>query len=715
MIKSTEAKFFRKHEDLHIDFTKGLNVLRGPNEIGKTTITEVILYCLYGSGALVDRLDEVVTWGRKESDLRGQTVLCISDIDYVFTRSKNGAECNYTGIDGKALKVTGQKEVTAFAATLLGADAKTASVLMLSSQAGLRGALDEGATAVGALMGKLADFDTIDTLLENAAATLSLGTIVPLQAKLAEADVEVLAAQQGLVDPAALVAQDAIIVKASDALAAAMALQETLMVVMDKAEDTVTEARYNNTSFQAATQAVLDRQSATRVGKEALATAQAAAAKKPADGVIAAKREELAAAKSHAVLTEAYRTYSTLGQYPLVAWDEPKETFDLGLKLTTDRRDAAAMAVRDIERDIKAARLRIISGDGKCPSCGATAANHDHVIATNAGIELNISALQEDIPPHAAIVAEAQADIDAMISIEASAKKRQTIIDKVSQYLVFDISCYPQKVTWSGPPPDLAPPNVGGIKSQLDDLEAQERAAVQAEGRVSERQSAIAMQERELVTAQGILDQLKMIAMEPLKQSYDAAYVAYANQGVLVSQLRTSLDEHTTYRAETARLIESCQARLAAAQARVVELVADIKTMEFNNELVKKLKSMKPLITDFLWNSVLAAVSNFFSQLRGEQSVVTKDATGFKVNGRGGSLSGSTLDMLALAIRVALSKTFAPSSSFLILDEPAHGCDEVRAGSLLGFLSGAGFQQTILASHDELSESVADNVITLGA
>ena len=149
---------------------------------------------------------------------------------------------------------------------------------------------------------------------------------------------------------------------------------------------------------------------------------------------------------------------------------------------------------------------------------------------------------------------------------------------------------------------------------------------------------------------------------------------------------------------------------------QVTQLQENIKSVEFNNVLMKKLKAMKPMITDFLWGQVLKAVGLFFSQMRGEQSVVTKDGEGFKVNGRSvESLSGSTLDVLALAIRCALVKTFIPHTNFLILDEPAAGCDESRTGSVLGFVSTMGFSQTIMASHDPLSESVADNVISLGA
>ena len=48
MINTLHLKKFRKHLDLEVSFTAGLNVLRGANEIGKTTIIEAVLYALYG-------------------------------------------------------------------------------------------------------------------------------------------------------------------------------------------------------------------------------------------------------------------------------------------------------------------------------------------------------------------------------------------------------------------------------------------------------------------------------------------------------------------------------------------------------------------------------------------------------------------------------------------------------------------------------------------
>ena len=69
MITKLEMKNFRQHEDLTITFKDGLNVIRGANEAGKSTLIEAILYALFGAKSLRDTLTETVTWGKKETEL----------------------------------------------------------------------------------------------------------------------------------------------------------------------------------------------------------------------------------------------------------------------------------------------------------------------------------------------------------------------------------------------------------------------------------------------------------------------------------------------------------------------------------------------------------------------------------------------------------------------------------------------------------------------
>jgi ABC-type taurine transport system ATPase subunit len=127
-------------------------------------------------------------------------------------------------------------------------------------------------------------------------------------------------------------------------------------------------------------------------------------------------------------------------------------------------------------------------------------------------------------------------------------------------------------------------------------------------------------------------------------------------------------------------------------------------------------RQCRPLIADQLWNLVLNAVSTYFSDMRGVPSKVRKTTDAFTVDGHpvtGETISGSTLDILGLAIRVALVRTFMPMSPFLILDEPAAACDDGRTNNMLGFLATAGFKQVLLVTHEDISQAVADNMITL--
>jgi len=75
--------------------------------------------------------------------------------------------------------------------------------------------------------------------------------------------------------------------------------------------------------------------------------------------------------------------------------------------------------------------------------------------------------------------------------------------------------------------------------------------------------------------------------------------------------------------------------------------------------------------------------------------------------------SGSTKDSLGLAIRLMLQKTFLPSVGFLLLDEAAAACDDVRESDMLAVLASSGVDQVILVTHSDLADTFAANVITI--
>jgi ABC-type transport system involved in cytochrome bd biosynthesis fused ATPase/permease subunit len=76
-------------------------------------------------------------------------------------------------------------------------------------------------------------------------------------------------------------------------------------------------------------------------------------------------------------------------------------------------------------------------------------------------------------------------------------------------------------------------------------------------------------------------------------------------------------------------------------------------------------------------------------------------------------LSGSAEDMLGLALRVTLTKTFLPGIDMLQLDEPAAACSDAREARLLGLLAKLGFGQTILITHSDQADAFADRIINV--
>ena len=174
-----------------------------------------------------------------------------------------------------------------------------------------------------------------------------------------------------------------------------------------------------------------------------------------------------------------------------------------------------------------------------------------------------------------------------------------------------------------------------------------------------------------------------------------------------VAAMKDQVKEHTQKLAEARQSLLDAELSLSEAKEELEEIT-------FNNNLIKKLRTVRPEIANKIWSNVLGAVSHYFSTMRGTKSVVSKLEDVFLVDGSPvTSYSGSTQDVLGLALRIALIRTFLPTCDFMLLDEPFAACDDGRQTTALGFLAGAGFKQLLVITHEDISESVADNLVTL--
>ena len=717
MLKTVSMTNFRKHERKTINFTEGLNVMKAPNEGGKSTAIEAVLYALYGAKALRTTLGETVTWGRKETELKVELVIELDGRSYLFTRHKGGAECSYDGG-----LVTGQNEVTAFAIELLGADANTANRLMLANQASLRGALEEGPKAVSTMIESLADFDLFDRLLEAAQTKL-------LQGPTASCEARVQSMKEALVAPEAIDTKeiDYQIGQSQSLIEENNRRKKPLEEAKDAAQAAYQSAQTQQRMYEMLVKNLTKAQEdlALHIAQQADAQAKAEAKHES----IAGLKQQYAEARDHSNLVNTFDVFQNLvNHYPDSFWEGTKESFEAEVAdtLTLVEEAVAKVAFYDkwitkYDGDIRTLSAKVVNSS-TCPTCGADVSKNPTIVENNAKlldqIEQTTSARADAYTQHDAwkkTVKERKEYRDDLQKVREIAGQYETFATKFEHLLDINYDVYPPMLKWKGEVP-------GKDGADLEDLQKRIAAAESAK-EAAERANARFLALTETIKEDGerIANLEQQLADTPQPPDVGELHDQARQLGNQIACLKI---ENENLEAEVVRLgkvkveVEVAHRhaveRYEQAKSALVEAEVELAKLNFNNALIKKVRAARPLIADKLWNTVLASVSTLFSQMRGEKSVIAKGKDGFTCNGETvTALSGSTLDLLGLAIRVALVKTFLPHTSFLVLDEPSAACDADRTASMLGFIATCGFKQTLLVSHEEASESAADNLITI--
>jgi DNA repair exonuclease SbcCD ATPase subunit len=698
MFKQLTLTNFRKHTDVTFSFAEGLNVIRGANESAKTTICEALAYALFGSRSLRESLDLCVTWGQPVSSLRVELDFTINNTDYKIKRAKSGAEL-FVGIK---LVVTGQTEVTKYVENLLGASADAATKLMMANQASLRGALSDGPAAAVALIESLANFDLINQITELVQEKLPNGNTVSLQSRIdtltgqlevpiengAEAALQVVNGLQ-----LGVAASAAVLAEAESAANAALPAAEEA----ERLQAAVVEAAAHRARTE---KKLLDAQ--TRL----------AGIKLPDEippEAIAKLEVEIAEA---AALAPAKSAWAKLGNMPSSnTWDGPYEDFVEALDKAEANFAAEQAGVNQAKVTLAQLQGKLIK-ETHCAFCDKDLTDVPEVIQRNSSLAPLIDAEQAKITDSKLTTRKQElADLKAF---ERDALAIVTVLSACYDFITLDTSTYPAKHTWTGP--DVTKQVNLQAASQLAALRQQATQRAKTEGSRQEAAQSVETLEGEVQVAKEALNAANAAssgsntALYAYNNLYAAALARAEAHGKLETQLASAQKDLVHAQAMLAE-------RVKARQALATQLLNDKQLLtetNFNNALIKKLRSARPQVADKLWGIVLLTVSKYFSSIRGVSSRVTRSDNGFLVDGQTiGGLSGSTLDALGLAIRIALTKTFLPNSRFLILDEASAACDDEREEAMVGCVAGADFDQVIWVTHSAAVEAFATMVIQL--
>lgn len=697
MLKKLKLNCYRQHTDLEINFTPGLNAIRGANEAGKSKIIEAISYAFFGSAALKEPLEGVVTYDVPVSKLRVDLDFEHAGIDYHIYRGKSGAELTFSNE-----VVTGQTEVTKFVERLFGASSKLANKLMIARQKELTGILEEGPTAVGGLIETLANFELLDEIIELVNTELPSGNTKSLEGRIE--GLQVSSGESQLEDTTQLTidAKDTATAEEAQAVTVSELKKQIDVALLKSARETINEhsklsAKLDDIGKRKAVQVELSNKEIDSVC--------------PTDEEIAALEKAVIDRVGAANLAKLYAEFNSGAVAIMPEWEGTLES------LQTEH---AAMKQRLSDLRGEANRLTLekqkytgqLIKETTCAFCDKDLTDVPEVVTRNSTLNESIKKTEALAVDVAAEIRNFTSDIADLDAVLAKHQQAQIFYAKFGNHITLATEVVPHQATWVTPPP--APGTDQSAKlAELKSLKTahvrhqavKEQAAAQVLSLQEEQRKVLAgLEELDTVQANAIIQQ-----QEKAQLDYEASTRELAKLVTAASNAKHALALATTRNDQIISSAAKARKDLAEAKIELVE-------MQENNALIKKLREARPKITDKIWGMTLASVSLYTSDMRQTPSTVTKGEDGFKINGRSAKgLSGSAEDVLGLGIRTALVKTFLPNSSFIILDEMAAACDDNREAAMLGMIAKCGFPQVLMVTHSDQCDAYADNMIRLGA
>ena len=708
MLSKISLKNFRQHRELTIDLQPGFTALRGENEAGKSTVLEAILFALFGIRAC--RNSDIATWGEPEKSVKVELWMTLPGGELHISRSKSAAEINYVG-----QTVTGQTECTRFIENQLQLQPGLGPKLMVAKQRDIQGVLEQKNGQATELIEGLADLSVIDRIVDKLQAKYPTGNT-----KLVESRIETAAAQvengRTFVDTLRAkwvhLPDDETIGREETAVDDLNQQIENLQGELAVAKQERDEALTLNDN-RAKTIRKLT------AGKDYLAGVQhqlaALKSRCPAAPVCTMTLDELDVALADMERQRAiHRKYQTFvaktADYEVLF--EGSES-DLRQKIEGLRAEVAGYREEASSLPHKIATLQAqIVAASVCGFCDKDVSQFPEVAEKNAALQKRIAGLEEDSSAVGSLKAAAEVELKRLTDILNVGQLPLSLDD--SLYLADD-SVFPARVTWKGEVPVDPAQEIGRLQAERD-------AWVAFNAAMNQFNRQLASLEQEVDNNQQQVAELEAaVALLPPCPDISALSAAVEKLLTGIAQTTEALASACRRLADMQRAVKEQQDAVVAAnknlidaEMRLAEAREELAEITFNNGLVKKLRTVRPEIANKVWANVLGAVSHYFSAMRGAKSIVTKENDTFLVDGKPvDSYSGSTLDVLGLALRIALIRTFLPTCDFMLLDEPFAACDDGRQTAALGFLAGAGFNQLLVITHEDISETVADTLLAL--
>jgi len=702
---SARFKNFMPHEDKVINFMPGINVIRGDNEKGKSSVLFGISYNWFGAGFLPQILEETVTWGNKKTSLFTETTFLVKGETYTCQRSSKGAEL-YKGKFKKGHTkplVTGQKEVSIAVADLFNLPSvQSASKLIIAPQDNIRGIISLGSVAAALFIEELIDTKDIDNLIKDLSTRLVHSPDAKKQALTVIDGIKT-----RILELPELESTD----KVDKELKVLRPKYEKLSQQCTDTQDTATEAGYKLRECQSAQRRNFESAGTAKDDTEEIESRIA-----EQTDVRLVTLDDISEAEG---LLEASQKYTFYSQEllprlnkprPDAIWEGAAKSFSAYKQELVATATEQQKQIAEKNATIIATKQQIIK-DRICPTCGTELHDKEATEKMNALLEQKIKVLRDEV-----VVLKGdwqQVQNDYRVATEAQEyqlEQNQWLVGHKPELdeigLNVDRSVIPFALYVAEPP------------EEPEDIVTAEDVALLIE-KNKEQQSALANLESDKQTLKDLAEKMNELNIElvqlqeeetgltVVKESIDRDLQGLNQELNDLNDRKIALDKVREAVLAENKLITKAQETYNKELAEQKAIVVDIQR---NSGLISAVREARINISNLLWQKLLSVTETYFSLFRGKPSKLSISKKGILVDDHLSAPSGSTLDVLGIALRLAIGKLFA-DNGFCALDEPSAGCDTTRTAALAAGLISANLEQTIMVTHKDVDEQIGNLII----
>ncbi len=694
MLKKLSLTNFRKHRQLTMDFTSGLNLIVGENWRGKSSALSAIPFVLFGVKATPGTSADLTTFG--ETDMKVELEFEASGKTYTVTRGLKSATLTCEGVK----KATGNSPVTAEIEHLIGMSMRDYLDFCVTRQGEADAFLSIGSPKLADYVARVTGTDVVDTALERIKGQLQLCkgalSVLPSQERTVAEISEELNLEVGKMVEARQATYTACVAAEQAAVSSEAATKhyEALREAAEKTASTQTEREVSLGVLREA-----ERQLAA-----AMAAMPEVVPEKPdrmeLDQVVAAlNKQRVLQPRLHALREKrdyADMQIQALSESLAVAQEEDETRVAADSEAATDFAHTCATEAEAAKRAFQ---------DGVCPTCHRAFEGVDQ-----AGLKAAWETAEQALLRARERAAAAHAEHMAVLDANAVVKAAQASLGAWEAYLEGLLKEIADLAKDFPPPVDV---------QQVNEAKLKVEAAEMAHRDYLEAQQDLARAEAWVAQARRFLDAIE-VPEGPTPEDLKAAEVAAkeaSDRGWEAVQARSAAMAHQSV---VEALVEGLRQDLDVTEAMEQKRAHHLAREAGFTELQKFLRDNRDRFTAGFWDQLLGYASTMIQEVTsGDVTKLSRNAAGdftYTEHGREitveGSASGMQRAIFSTAIKLSLAAASGNPFPVMLFDEVTAAAQDSVSLQFTSLLAYAG-KQVIMVTHRPADAAAADSVIEI--